>query len=113
MRGAIVIDDPKHEILPEAHTYDLVRFDWHPTPEVAKGYLDLTFRRGTDVRRLRFVEPTQVRVAAGFTGQCGGMVILDIRGRGWDAAKIEVINIEQDPGISFYAIDVVDLDEGG
>jgi hypothetical protein len=85
-----VIDDPKHEILPEAHTYDLVRFDWHPT-----------------------LEPTQVRVAAGFTGQCGGMVILDIRGRGWDAAKIEVINIEQDPGISFYAIDVVDLDEGG
>jgi hypothetical protein len=76
----------------------------------AKTFVDLTFRKGDEVRRLRFLSPSNVQVDAGFCGQCSGLAIHDIRSRGWDRITVEVRNFEQDPGITFLAASVVDLD---
>jgi hypothetical protein len=103
-------DEPMHPILPRPWTYDLERIDWWPSPLTAKTFVDLTFRKGDEVRRLRFLSPSNVQVDAGFCGQCSGLAIHDIRSRGWDRITVEVRNFEQDPGITFLAASVVDLD---
>jgi hypothetical protein len=103
--------EPEHDILPRAWTYDLVRIDWRSTPAIAEGWIDLTFQKGGEQRRLRFLAPTEVQVDRGFMGQPTGLRIVDIRSRGWDSVGVEVINFEQDPGITFFAPDIVDLDE--
>ena len=72
--------------------------------------IDLTLRKGDEVRRLRFLSPSQVCIDAGFCGQCSGLAIHDIRSRGWDRITVEVRNVEQNPGITFLAASVVDLD---
>ena len=102
--------EPFHPVLPQPWTFDLVRIDWRPSPHVTETWLDLTFRRGNEQRRLRFLAPTEVRIEAGFQGQCAGLAILDIRCRGWDRCHVQVVNLEQAPGITFYAADVADLD---
>jgi len=107
----LVNAEPEHPILAEPWTYELERIDWRPTPAIAESFLDLTFRRGTERRRLRFLSPTQVKVDQGFCGQCCGLAIHDIRSRGWDGVRIEVVNFEASPGITFFAADVVDLDQ--
>lgn len=103
--------EPQHPIIDKPWTYELERIDWRPSPMIAESFIDLTFRRGDERRRLRFLSPTQVRVDQGFCGQCSGLAIHDIRKRGWDRVRIEVVNFEQDPGITFLAADVVDLDQ--
>jgi hypothetical protein len=103
--------EPQHPILVEPWTYELERIDWRPSPAIAESFLDLTFRRGSERRRLRFLSPTQVKVDQGFCGQSYGLAIHDIRRRGWDGVRIEVVNFEAAPGITFFAADVVDLDQ--
>jgi hypothetical protein len=103
-------DEPLHPILPAPWTYHLGRIDWWPSPLLAETYIDLTFRKGDEVRRLRFLSPINVRVDEGFCGQCCGLAIHDVRSRGWDGITVEVLNFEQEPGITFLAASVVDLD---
>jgi hypothetical protein len=103
-------DEPLHPILSAPWTYHLERIDWWPSPLMAKTFIDLTFRKGDEVRRLRFLSPRNVHVDEGFCGQCHGLAIHDIRSRGWDGIAVEVINFEQNPGITFLAAGVVDLD---
>jgi hypothetical protein len=103
-------DEPNHPIIDEPWTYEIERIDWRPSPVTADSVIDLTFRKGEARRRLRFLSPTSVKVDEGFCGQCFGLAIRDIRGRGWDRVRIEVVNFEQDAGITFYAAAVVDLD---
>lgn len=107
----MVAEDLEHSILPEAFRYDLERIDWHPSFVPGQCFIDLTFRNDDERRRLRFLDPSQVEVDRGFMGQASGMVIYDISGRGWEGIKIEVANFESDPNITFYASDVVDLDQ--
>ena len=103
--------EPQHPILSKPWTYELERVDWRPSPATAETYIDLTFRKGNQRRRLRFLSPTEVEVGKGFCGQCFGLAIHDIRSRGWDGLRIEVVNFEQGPGITFFAAEVIDLDE--
>jgi hypothetical protein len=111
VRSAVMDVDPQHPIISKPWTYELERIDWRPSPAVAESYIDLTFRQGDERRRLRFLSPTEVKIDQGFCGQCSGLAIHDIRRRGWDRVRIEVVNFEQDPGITFFAADVVDLDQ--
>jgi len=110
VRRAVMVAEPQHPIISEPWTYELERIDWRSSRVIADSYIDLTFRRADERRRLRFLSPTQVKVDEGFCGQCLGLAIHDIRSRGWDRVRIEVVNFEQDPGITFFAADVVDLD---
>jgi len=103
-------DEPVHPILPAPWTYQLERIDWWPSPLTAETFIDLTFRKDDEVRRLRFLSPTRVCVDEGFCGQCHGLAIHDIRSRGWDRIAVEVLNFENAPGITFLAASVVDLD---
>ena len=103
-------EEPSHPLLQKPWTYDLVRIDWRPSPAIQETCIDLTFRKESVVRRLRFAAPSCVKIDEGFYGQCSGLEIFDIRARGWADIQIQVANFEQDPGITFFAESVVDLD---
>lgn len=57
-------------------------------------------------RHLRFKAPRNLHIEEGFNGNLSGMAVMDISARGWDSTSIEVINFEQDPGITFLAANV-------
>jgi len=103
--------EPDHPVLAEPWTYELVAMHWKLDPRDDRDdYLDLTLRRGAEVRKLRFVRPQNIKIDQGFHGTLNGFVILDISNRQWDNLRVEVINFEQDPGITFVASHVIDFD---
>jgi hypothetical protein len=54
--------------------------------------LDMLLTKDEIERKLRFVSPQQVRIelSGGYPQDCGEMVILDIRDRGWERLGVEV-----------------------
>ena len=77
-------------------------------PITGEPYIDLTLRRGTEIRCLRFFAPQKLRIGEWFP-QAGWLRILDIGKRQWDRLTIWVKDTEQHEAISFYARDVVEL----
>ena len=90
--------------------YSIVSFHFERDLEDWRSsYFDLTLRKDDIVRRLRFLSPSNIRIADVWNN--GGMVILDISARQLDSLNVEVANFENATGsIELYARDVIDLD---
>ena len=97
-------DDPEHSILPKAWTYMVVGVNLQVSPlDEGEAYLDLTLRRASERRTLRFWSPRQVVIAEGFL-TTGGMIIRDVRARGLDGLGVQVDDFEATPGgVCFWA----------
>ena len=67
-------------------------------------------QRGEATKKLRFNRPVEVKVDIGFQGQISGMKIMDVSQRQWDDIGVDVRNFEQDPGITFKAYNVVEIE---
>jgi hypothetical protein len=105
--------DPDHPIICRPWEYHILDFHYHYDPEDWKqSYIDLTLRKGSTVRRLRFLGPRSLKVEEGFPAPTGGMEILDVRHRQMEGVGVHVHDFEASPGaITFWAADVLDLDE--
>lgn len=82
----------------------LVDFHFHIDwifPE--ENYIELIADAPGRKRHLRFKAPRNLHIEEGFNGNLSGMAVMDISARGWDSTNIEVLNFEQDPGITFLA----------
>ena len=103
---------PIHPIIDRPHEYDITRFDYHIDPdEPRNSFIDLTLRRGSAERHLRFLRPQKLVIDEGFPSPTRGMIILDIRDRLWEDLRVEVADFEASHGsVTFYAADVIDLD---
>ena len=66
-------------------------------------YIELIAQGKNKRRHLRFMGVTNLRIEEGFCGSLSGMEVVDISGRQWDSAQIEIRNIENDPGLTFLA----------
>ena len=107
-----MIEEPLHPLIADPWTYDLIALDWRLDPRDDRNdTLDLTLRRDGAQRRLRFIRPHNIKIDRRFHGSLSGFTIVDIRSRQWDDMKVEVKNNEQDPGITFVAADLIDLDQ--
>jgi hypothetical protein len=103
-------EEPFHPVISEPWTYDLVGMHWKLDPkDDRKDTLDLTLRKDGVVRRLRFLQPHNIKIDQSFHGNLGGFTILDVTSRQWDGINVEVKNYEQDPGLTFVAADVIEL----
>lgn len=105
-------DSPNHPVIDRPFEFDIVRFDYHSDPDdYRNSYLDISLRRRTELRRLRFPRPQGLKIDEGFPNSTHGMLILDIRHRQWDDIGVEVVDFEASPGsVTFYAAEVIDLD---
>ena len=84
---------------------DLVDFQYHIGEDLNDRYILMKCKsRDGKVRDLRFNQPSNLKIDEGFWDGLSGMAIVDISSRQWANAKIEVVNFEQDPGITFIAM---------
>ncbi|HEY8158834.1 MAG TPA: hypothetical protein VIF10_09035 [Methylobacter sp.] len=66
-------------------------------------YIELVAEAPGRRRHLKFSSPRNLCIEQGFNGNLSGMAIMDISDRQWDSTNLEVINFEQDAGITFLA----------
>jgi hypothetical protein len=107
--------DPDHPIIDRPFEYEIVEFCYQNDPDDSRNtYLDLTLRRGTTVRRLRFLEPQDLEIEKGFPRPTGGMCILDVRHRPLEGIQVRVADFEASWGkVTFWAREALDLDAQG
>ena len=106
------MEDKIHSIITRPHEYEATYFGYKIEKENTKNsYIDIHLKKGNEVRKLRFLQPTQVEIEKGFNGNICGMEILDIRKRQLEGIGIEVRNFEQDAEITFLAREVEELME--
>jgi hypothetical protein len=105
--------DPDHPIIKSPWTYEIASFcyqnnldDWR------ESYIDLILKKGTTIRRLRFLGPQDLEIGKGFPNPTHGMCILDVSARQLDGLKVHVDDFENNSGtVTFWAKDVIDLDD--
>jgi len=108
------VRDRDHPIVQHPWTYEIESFFYHRDRSDQKSsYIDLVLRKGSEVRRLRFVGPQDLRIESGFPEPTHGMCILDVSGRQLDGIGVQVSDFEAGGGgLRFYAREVIDLDAG-
>ena len=108
MEPRVGSEDKPHTILPMSMHYQFERIDWRMYPrELAS--LDMTLRRGTERKCLRFFRPSKVFIDVEFDQSHSGLVIRDISGRGWDDVRVQVLVDDAHGGLGFFASDVVEV----
>ena len=114
MTCARVREDPDHPIIQKPWTYEIQSFAYHRNRmDRRRSYIDLVLRKGSEIRRPRFLEPTDLRIETGFPEPTHGMCILDVSERQMDGIGVRVSDFEAGGGgLYFYAREVIDLDAG-
>lgn len=99
-----------HPIIDKPWQYKIISFYYECSSEnYLEHYIELVMKKGNDVKKLKFLAPTQLKIEEGFPMPTGGMEILDIHDRGWENINIEVSDFEASQGaITFFAKDVID-----
>lgn len=100
-----------HPIIDRLWEYAIREIVWSASGD-GEYYLDISLTKGEGERRLRFMCPQQVRVElwGGYPQDCGDMLILDIRDRGWERLGVEVAEggASGSP-ITLYAREVMEI----
>lgn len=103
--------DPPHPLLDRSWEYQIVGLNYQIPLDGEAPFLDLTLRRGREIRRLRFSYPRALTIEQGFPINTGGLVISDVRARQLDGIGIRVHDLEATQGaVGFWAAEVVELD---
>ena len=101
-------EEQDHPIVPRAWEYRIVGLGLELSPvDEDEPYLDLTLRKGEDVRRLRFWSPVDLEVERGGPSMTWGLVIRDVKNRGLEGIGVRVDDFEGGNGaVRFAARDV-------
>ena len=102
-----------HSIIDQLGAYKIIGLNCqYDFGDFRNSYIDMRLQKGVTIRRLRFQSPFDLKIQPHFPS-CSGLEILDISGRQWELATVQVRDFEQEQAISFYAADVKDLDAPG
>lgn len=105
--------DTVHPIIDSPHNFDIISFHYEiDIHDPLDSYIDLTLKKDSVIRRLRFYGPRDLEIEKGFPKATRGMEILDVRERQLADIGVWVADFENSHGsITFWAKTVVDLDE--
>ncbi len=105
--------DPLHPIIDGPHNYDILGFYYKvDLNDPQESYIDLTLKKDSTVRRLRFYGPRDLEIEKGFPWATGGMEILDVSKRQLENINVWVNDFEASNGaVTFWAKSVFDLDK--
>ena len=106
-------EEKTHPIIDKPFEYRIIGFNYQVNLEDhLKSYIDLTLKKGSKIKRLRFYGPQNLKIEEGFPVQTFGMEIIDVRKRQLEDMNLWVTDFEGSPGsITFWAKSVVDLDK--
>ncbi len=109
------MNEPKeHTIIDQPYLYDIQDFHYHHDKyDDTQSYIDMVLVKDDTIkRRLRFTEPTDLKIEAGFPYPTRGMCIYDISDHQMERINIHVSDFECSTGeVTFYAYDIIDLDQ--
>ncbi|MGD9230463.1 MAG: hypothetical protein PVJ20_06595 [Desulfobacterales bacterium] len=105
--------DPDHPIIESPHLYDIIDFHYHHDGEDYKeSYIDLVLKKDDLLRRLRFLEPKDLKIEKGFPCPTRGLCILDVSHHQLERINVHVSDFEASHGsVTFWAYKVIDLDK--
>lgn len=94
-----------HPILQAPHTYELADFRYHVDKnDPAQSFIDMTLVKDADAVTLRFWQPVNLKIEAGFPCPTGGMVFYDVSADCLENIGVEVSDFEASLGaITFSA----------
>src|SRR5687767_1463671 len=99
-----------HPVLASPWEYEIVGLNYQAALD-EEPYLDLTLRRGTDVRRLRFFAPQRIELEKGFPApfSASGIAILDVSDGQLEGIGVHVSDVVtgHDCRITFWARAVI------
>ncbi len=108
------MEETYHPILNRPWEYSIQEIHWGRLDPVDDGLcLDITFVKGEQRRRLRFLSPSDVKIELlSCPQQCGEMILRDIRDRGWEGRAVQIAEggASGSP-VLLYAKEVIDLDK--
>ena len=104
-------EDPRHPILRESWRYEVVALRLERKPiDGGEPFLDLVLGLASERRTLRFWSPSDLEIERGGPVMTGGLVILDVRGRGLERIGVKVDDFEgSHGGVRFVARTVEDV----
>lgn len=107
------MEQKHHSILERPWEYLISEIQWGVANDgIGDTFLDVTFIKGASVHRLRFIalRHTRLELSGAYPQDCGEMVILDIRDRGWEGLTVEVTEggASGSP-LTLYAREVIEL----
>ena len=106
------MEDKFHPAINRPHEYEIAYLGYQLDQEdFRNSYIDIHFKKGNEIKKLRFFQPTELEIEKGFNGNICGMEILDIRDYQLDGVGVKVRNFEQDAGVTFMAREVKELNE--
>lgn len=100
-----------HNIIDKPFQYKIIGFIYNSFSEDnLENYIEMHLEKDYKIKRLRFHNPTKLKIEEGFPSATGGMEILDISSNGWENVNIEVGDFESSNGsIKFYAKTVIEV----
>jgi hypothetical protein len=100
------VSEPKlHSVLSKPHEYELTEFYYHVEKEdPGQSFIDITLRKNNESVKLKFWQPTNLRIEEGFPQPTCGMVFYDISANGLENIGVEVADFEASWGsVTFFA----------
>ena len=102
----------QHTIIKNPNEYEIIYMSYKLSHDnYEQSYIELHLEKGGVVKKLKFTQPTELEIEKGFTGNICGMEILDINDKQLENIGVQVRNFEQDPGITFLAKEVVEIND--
>ena len=93
-----------HPILERPHEYDLLEFRYVVNRAApAESFIDMKLSRQSEEVTLRFWQPVNLSIEAGFPRPTRGMVFYDRRGEWLENIGIEVADFEASPGSILFS----------
>ncbi|EMM98484.1 hypothetical protein LEP1GSC021_2540 [Leptospira noguchii str. 1993005606] len=98
-----------HSILERPYEYKIVGFNFQDDlNDFQNSFIELTLQKKSDIKILKFLQPSGIQIEDGFPSPTGGLCILDISERQWEDKLIEVTDFEASHGaIHFFAKSVI------
>lgn len=103
--------EPLHPIVERPWSYEVVGLNFQRGDPDQEPFVDVTLMRGDERRHLRFLSPHDIQIQGGLPTMSGGLVILDVSGRGMEGLAVMVEDFDAAQGsIRFFAREAIDLD---
>ncbi|HEX8492489.1 MAG TPA: hypothetical protein VF658_06580 [Pyrinomonadaceae bacterium] len=104
-------EDHYHPILERAWEYEVFTFSFYQwADEESEPFIDVTLKRGDELRHLRFYSPQDLEIEKGFPRKTGGFCIFDVSARGMEGLNVRVDDVEGSWGaVRFWAREVIEI----
>lgn len=101
----------QHTIIERPWEFRIVKFEYNSqSDEPDEHHIELWLQKGSQLKKLKFSFPTQLKIEEGFPAPTSGMIIFDVSNLQMENINVQVSDFESSWGtVSFYAKSVEEI----